>query len=468
MKCVNPVLFNLIGRGKRGRRRTAVMFLCAALVSGAAACVDSPPKLPDPPPTPRNLIIVSFDTCRAENFGAYGYHRDTTPNIDAFAAKSVLFERAYAQAASTAPSLSTLMTSKYPHQHGVLQTYYFALADEERTLAERMAEAGFRTAAHTGIGVLMPTRKLDQGFHDYRFTRYTNKQYWQTSADLTAQVSDWLDQNHEEPFFLWTHYFEPHQPYDIVPEEYQKKFVDEPSEHPLVVGPHRKPQLKSVFKGRFDAYDGSLAYADFQFGRLLAKLEELGLLENTMIVLTSDHGETLGEHGQHGHVFGLWEPVIRVPLIVYMPGLAPGRSAERVELVDVLPTAARVFSFDAEDTYGRLLPLYPGFLGPEEEPSGERSTYAETWFAETRVSMVRRGQWKLIATKRTDGTQKAALYNLVSDGQELKDVAAQHPKTVEQLRADLEAWTSDNFVEPVLIKERPGELDMLRALGYLQ
>ena len=452
--------------------------LCLALaVAFSVAGCDG--LAPDPLP-PENLVLVTFDTLRADHVGTYGYDRPTTPNIDRFAERSVVFETAYSQAASTVPALTSLMTSRYPHQTGVLETYKYAVPEDEVTLAERMLDHGFHTGAVLGIGVLMPSRRLDQGFKDYSFTRYTNKQYWKTAPEITDEALVWLEENRAKPFFLWVHYFEPHQPYDVVPEEAQRRFLGEPSSHALLDGVEAGSQRYAYLKTKIDAYDGALAYVDSEFGRLLDRMEALGLFDDSMIVVSADHGETLGEHGQHGHVFGLWEPVVRIPFIVYAPGVQPSRVPGRAEQVDFVPTVIDAFDLArpaAEDgsraggLEGVVLPLPRSddwrFWRSPRVP--EKNAYAETWFKNHRVASMVGARYKVIVDQPLDGSDaQVHLFDLIADPHELADLSASRRDEASRLEEDLRAWMAGDFRTPDVIGKRSGELEMLQALGYVE
>jgi len=447
--------------------------LCAALLLIATLAGGCDQRSFSPPEPPRNLILITFDTLRVGHVGAYGYDRDTTPNIDAFAAKSVVFETAYSQAASTVPALSSLMTSRYPHQTGVLETYKYALPAIEVTLAERMQDHDFKTHAILGIGVLMPSRLMDQGFDGYSYTLYTNKQYWKTAPEITDEALAWLEKNSDAPFFLWVHYFEPHQPYAIVPAEWQDRYLDEPSKHPLLDGVKEESKQYGHLRTKIDAYDGALAYVDSQFGRLAAEIEKLGLFENSMVIVSADHGETLGEHGQHGHVFGLWQQVVRIPLIMRLPDIEPARISGRVQHIDVVPTViqefdlARVVSPDLE---GQPLPLRRStdlrfWIRRGLEP---RDAFSESWYKGHRVASILTEERKFILDQAHDGTPaRTWLFDIDQDPQELVNFAKQEPEVAEALEIRLREWMSEDFQSPDVIGNKGGELEMLKALGYV-
>jgi arylsulfatase len=454
---------------KRVRRLWAVGAASFLLFTWAVGC-DRSALAPEPP---KNLIIITFDTLRAGHVGAYGYDRDTTPNLDAFASESVVFEKAYSQAASTVPALSSLMTSRYPHQTGVLETYKYAVPEDEITLAERMKDNGFETAAILGIGVLMPTRRMDQGFDHYSYTLYTNKQYWKTAAEITDEAVEWLGGNRERPFFLWVHYFEPHQPYDVVPQAARDRFLDVPSSHPLLDGVKPGSPHYMRVRNKIDAYDGALSHADSEFGRLLGEMRKLDLLENSMIVVSADHGETLGEHGQHGHVFGLWEQVIRIPLFIRLPNVRPARVAGRVQHVDVVPTVVREMGLSVEETppfEGQALPLSRSddkrfWVREKLEP---RDSFAETWYRNHRAASMVTERWKFILDQPHDGTAaRTWLFDLDADPLEEVNLVGKETAVAEALEARLRTWMNEDFQSPDVIGKKGGELEMLKALGYV-
>jgi arylsulfatase A-like enzyme len=429
---------------------------CALALSGACS---SPDRSGAPP---RNLLLVSVDTLRADHVSAYGYERETTPNIDAFAAESVLFERAYSHISSTVPAFASVMTSKYPHHHGVIETYNFALGRDENTMAERLAAAGLRTAAFIGIGILMPRKGLGQGFETYSVAPFEERNYWRPAAQVTDDALAWLRANRDHPFFLWVHYFEPHQPYDIVPAEYLERFRS-------AAAPQTLEALKTtpaVYERRrqiIDRYDGALAWVDHQVGRLLRGLEEHGLRDRTMIVFTADHGEGLGEHGLHGHVLQIYEPLVHVPLVVHVPGNVPGRVSRNVEHVDVLPTVLHKLGVEgAASLDGRVLPL-------DGAAHASRDAFAETWVqGKGRKVMINDGRWKLILSDPGFGNGTRELYDLGADPLELDDVAAREPERAAELEARLRAWMAGPPVGHQFIGHGDQERAMLRALGYVE
>jgi len=266
---------------------------------------------------PKNIVLITIDTLRADRLGVYGSHV-LTPSIDSLAGEGVLFERAYCQVPVTLPSHVTILTGTYPFSHGVRHNGKFRLTPEALTLAEIMKSRGYQTAAFLGAYVLDAKYGLSQGFdlYDDRMpgekyngvSMYTSRR----ASEITSSAERWLEQV-EEPFFAWIHYFDPHGPYEP-PEPFMSQYSN--------------------------PYDGEVAYVDSEIGKLLAGVSKKGLAGNTLVVLTSDHGESLGEHGELSHAIFLYSSTTWVPLIISLPGEIPPGSRDNsvVQLVDVVPT----------------------------------------------------------------------------------------------------------------------------------
>ena len=289
---------------------------------------------------PLNVLLVTIDTLRADRLGSYGYPRARTPVMDALAASGARFDRAYALQPVTLPSHTTLLTGMHPARHGIEDNGLFRVPDEATTLAEMLKGAGFSTGAVVASFVLHRQFGLDQGFDTYDDSlAAAGMQNTAGFDEMTASVvSDralsWIAQHADEGWFLWTHYYDPHAEYQP-PRAHQKA-----GEHP---------------------YDGEVAYVDFELGRILDDLERRGLKERTLVIVTSDHGESLGEHGELAHGLFLYEPVMRIPLIVSLPGTIPaGRVvSETTSLLDIVPTVVAALGMTTPETFqGRsLVPL---------------------------------------------------------------------------------------------------------------
>jgi arylsulfatase A-like enzyme len=273
-----------------------------------------------PAKEPPNVLFVTIDTLRADHVGCYGYKQVKTPNIDSLAADGSRFERAYAVVPVTLPSHSSMMTGTYPMLSGMHDFSGNKLSPLQPTLASVLKQSGYETGAVIAAAVLDSRFGLNQGFDFYydhfEFSRLdeANLDEMERPGNAVADVAlDWLAQNSQHKFFLWMHLYDPHFPYHP-PEPYATEYATHP-------------------------YDGEIAFADEQLGRVLHFLKEKGIYQNTIIVLCGDHGESLGEHGEKTHGFFIYNATMHVPLIIRLPeGSTAHTIADPVSLVDLMPT----------------------------------------------------------------------------------------------------------------------------------
>lgn len=296
---------------------------------------------------PLNVIVVGIDTLRPDHLGCYGYHRETSPNIDAFAAGGVLFENCISQAPWTAPSFATVFSSLYPSQHGSMDVHS-KIRESVPTLATMLKEHGYATGAVINAPALKPEFGLSRGFDSYDMTPLEGRIGDGTTRDVLA----WIDENMAGPFFMFAHYFDPHIPY-APPPGYDDLF------HKGYEGRIRNPfDLEGFSKARdrlfeemkdlteddwaeiVNLYDGEIVFVDEAFGDLMSGLEERGLIENTIVILLADHGEEFFEHGGFEHGHSLYDELIHVPLVISLPGRVEEgtRIRNQVRLLDVTPT----------------------------------------------------------------------------------------------------------------------------------
>ena len=263
-----------------------------------------------------NLLLITIDTLRADRLGCYGGREVQTPNIDGLASRSVLFEKAFAHTPLTLPSHTSILLGTTPPFHGVHDNSGFIVRDEFLTLAEWLKNRGYATGAFVGAFPLDSRFGLTQGFDvyddDYGSQSRDEFVFVERKAEIVMdRAISWL-KNKKGPWFAWVHCFDPHQPYQP-PEPF-------------------KTQYKN------SAYDGEVAYVDSALGKLLGFLKTEGLENGTMIVLTADHGESLGEHGEMTHGYFAYNATLHVPLIIASPGLKPGRDAGNTSHIDIFPT----------------------------------------------------------------------------------------------------------------------------------
>jgi arylsulfatase A-like enzyme len=263
--------------------------------------------------TPLGVVLITLDTTRADRLSAYGFMDATMPALDRLARDGIVFDQALSPAPLTLPAHCSLFTGLYPPSHGVSDNADPALAEEYTTLAEVLRARGFRTAAFVGSEVLGPDRGLKQGFEHYDTGGLGTSESirrQRPANEVIAQASGWLEQAGDSRFFLWAHLYDAHRPYDPPP----------------------------PFESMVDPYIAEITFADSQIARLLEVLERRNLLDRTIVVVAGDHGESLGEHGERDHGIFLYESVLRVPLIMRVPGLPARRIDDLVRLVDVMPT----------------------------------------------------------------------------------------------------------------------------------
>ncbi len=406
-----------------------------------------------------NLLLITLDTTRADRFGFAGYPDAQTPHFDAFAAeRAVSFANAISAAPITFPSHSTIMTGTFPVFHGVHDNDGYFLDDGVTTLAEILAPEGFTTGAVLAAYPLDSEVNLDQGFATYD-DDYTAD--W-TAAESAARgpfsfgflerkadrvnlaAGRWLEKHGQERFFLWIHYFDPHQPYNPPP-PYDSQFAGNP-------------------------YDGEIAFLDENFGKLLAMLKERGLLENTVIAVVGDHGEALGEHGEPTHAHFLYDATLRVPLLFAVPGdrfRAGARIAAQVRTADVAPTLLDLLGLPpGPEMQGEtLLPLLES---PDLERPGE--TLLETYYNKFHFG------WAPLRALRTERFKYVdapgpELYDLRTDPAELVNLAPGEPRRVAELRQRLYRL-AQRLSSPDLGRSAASQVDdetrrKLEALGYL-
>jgi choline-sulfatase len=362
-----------------------------------------------------NLLLVTLDTVRADHLGCYGYAAAETPALDRLAAAGVRFAHASAPAPLTLPSHTTLLTGLLPPHHGARNNGVRGLAGGTPTLATLLAGAGYRTAAFVAAFVLDHRFGLERGFevYDDEIERPANSTWLLEAERPGDQVVDralaWLEREDPRPFFLWVHLYDAHAPYNP-PSPYRERHPGRP-------------------------YDGAIAFADAQVGRLIASLERRGLAAGTVVAVVADHGESLGEHGELTHGLLLYEPALAVPLLLRAPGLGARSVATPVSTVDLAPTLAGLLgrhfpapaagaggaaSAGARELDGR--DLSAALLAGQEPAPGE--IYAETRYPEV-------FGW-------------SPLYSLRR--RELKYIAAPHPELYDLARDPAEAR---NLVEPV-------------------
>jgi len=446
-------------------------------------------------PRPPSVVLFVIDTLRADRVGAYGYGADTTPRIDALARESVLFEHAYAPAPWTLPSVVSLLTSTYACEHGVTVDG-LALHPDIPTLAERLAEAGYATASLHANAYAGSISGLDRGFAINELLPYAEGE----------QIDAWLDRVGDGPFFLYVHNVEPHDAY-IAPSETVQRFGRvSPRERDRVndllqryrrltradfeagrapgttdnTGTQRAviTRMRALAGAHSALYDGDVHLADERLGSVIDALQRRGVWDDAIFVLASDHGEEFAEHGGLQHDQSVYEELIRVPLLLRLPGAeASGtRIAAQVSLVDVAPTILELAGVTADGLSGRsLLPLLDDDPRSAEGVASLRINRKKYFrpFRERRGDLnvaVRDASWKAIWNA---DLAQVELFDLASDPGEERNVATQHPERAKAMADEARQWLARCRSRAERAPPRaageigPAERDRLRALGYV-
>lgn len=420
-----------------------------------------------------NLLLITVDTLRADHLGAYGYERQTSPKIDRLAREGALFEQPVVQWTRTSQSVATLLTGTYSHTHGVINLFS-VIPEDNVLLAEPFAEAGFATAGLVHNANLAPGFGFDQGFETYRHFAPDVPE-----RRLTETALAWLEQHREERFFLWVHYIDPHGPYEP-PEPFRGQLDhDEPLPFPrFLMNPSYRLPTKDL-RDYIDRYDEEIREVDDEVGKLVEQVEAWGLRDRTLIVFTSDHGESFGHHFFGAHGEHAYESLVRVPLIFSMPGtLATDRRiAAQVRSLDIAPTILELFGLKAsERVEGHSLApfLFESSAAdlataPEEGyafiESGYVSWLNPSWWQRA----VRTEKWKYVWTP---GLALHQLYDLENDPGELHNVYLEEPQAAARLSEVLRRWMRYSEESRVHREISTEELDdalrgELEALGYL-
>lgn len=395
----------------------AGLWLLAALALLLAAVLPSCSRLTSRPVP--NVILISIDTCRADYLSCYGYPKKTTPNIDAVADQAVLFENVISPVPLTLPAHCSMLTGTIPPHHAVHDNYDYWLDGSSITLAEILRDNAFATAAFVSAFVLDSQFALNQGFDTYydHFEQQADQfQANERRADQTTRLAlDWLENQKRENFFLFLHYYDPHTDYDP-PEPFASKFAD-------------------------NLYAGEIAYTDHYIGKLLQKLKLLDIFDSSLIIITSDHGEMLAEHGEDEHGYFIYQSALKVPLIFKLPGQhTPQRIKDIAGLVDIVPTVCGLLGIaPPTPLHGRdLLPrLQNTGVASEERHIYAESLYPTKYGGNSLLGLVGR-RYKYIQTTRPE------LYDLQLDTAESENLIESRPHLAAELRQRLRQRLEQN------------------------
>src|SRR4051812_16413192 len=397
---------------------------------------------------PLNVVVITVDTLRADHLHCYGYPGIETPGLDGLAQRGVLFESAVAQTPLTPPSHASIFTGQNPTVHNVRNTGGFVLQSSSHPLARILHEQGWDTAAFVSSAVLKKLFGFNNGFgvYDDEMPRPGKRNEFREdperkASDTVDRAIAWLNNRPSgKPFFLWVHMYDPHLPYQP-PAEFAQKY-----------------------KGR--PYDGEIAYADQQIRRLFEAVAQKSPAGQTVTAVLADHGESLGEHGEHTHGVFLYDSTLRIPFIMAGPGIPAGlRVKQQARTIDFLPTLLEVMGGRAPG-YVEGVSLVPAFLG---KSIATDVSYAETLYPKMNMNWselraIRTNRWKYIRAPRPE------LYDLTSDPGETNNVIQQHGPEAQNFEGHLKKFISPGGkgvekVETAMLDQRV--MDQLKSLGYL-
>ncbi len=414
-----------------------------------------------------NLIMVSIDTLRADRLGAYGYDRDTSPSIDALAARGVRFETVVAASSWTAPSHMTLMTGLHPTTHGVTERR--KLPDGITTLAQVLRENGYTTYANTAGAFLSRRFAFDRGFEVFDQSKAafqdTLKRFGVTLFSARKRLERFPT---DQPFFFFLHTYDVHCPYKA-PREYAQMFRTRPRKDHLDVSTckgewRRNAAAYTPGQLRFlsDQYDAGIRDVDAALGEFVDFLDESGLLDTTLLIVLSDHGEEFAEHGRVDHAWTLHIESLKVPLIFVAPGLEPRVVRQGVGLVDVMPTVLEILDIPAPPVEGRsLVPLLMGRASDDFD----RPLFSELDFR-GRLRSVVHGDEHLIRDLKTETSQWFDWSEDPTEQRGREPSDSNGGARLEQVLSEHLAGLKPS--QPVPAGEiSPQEREQLRALGYL-
>jgi arylsulfatase A-like enzyme len=420
---------------------------------------------------PRRVVLVSIDTLRADHLGAYGYERPTSPGLDALALEGTLFEDAMSASPWTLPSHATLLTGLYPNRHGLTSHEHY-LASTTETLAQRFARAGFRTAAVVNSHNLSPDFGLDRGFEQYRYVEEEAGQR-EPSTAITDQAMDWLTAAGEARLFLFLHYYDVHSDYASRPEleeAFLRPYDGAADGTTAQLIAHREGQgglSASDAPNLIDRYDAGIRQMDDELGRLLTFLRDEGLMEETLLVVTSDHGEEFFEHGGVLHGQTQFQEVLHVPLLLCGPGIPKHRRVKSpVSLVDVTPTLLDAAGISQPPGLDGI-PLEP-LWGESEAKSGDRYLFSEADHNNVEDDITRAVRYEGFKLHYNRLSREYHLFDLGADPGERVDVAAQQDEVVAALSQKLETFLARGGAEAPVRRLSDEELEKLRSLGYLR
>ena len=453
-------------------RRVSSAILAVSCVAGCGA----EPNTSASPTKPPNVIVVVVDTLRADRTSLQGAQRPTTPFLERLARDSVVFDRAWSQSACTYPSVNSLLTSRYPFRFYSPDDQFMGIPGDVPSMAELFGAAGYRTAAISASPIVRatPSKHNPGGGFGAGFEIFDESCLWRDASCVNARAVDVLSQL-DEPFLLYLHYMDPHGPYSP-PKSHPRIFTGSYDGPEFIAAGSFKPIAAMLYRDGppveftdadiahlLDLYDEEISYFDSRFEKLLAQLSADGVLDRSMLVVTSDHGEEFMEHGHVGHCRGVWTTLTWVPLLFRGPGIQGGRRiASAMEHVHVLPTLLDLADIEHDASALRGQSWRDVLTGADPSPT------ALTYTDQTYYRGVDDGRYHLIFDAQGP---EFHLFEPAVDPLELHDLfAPDHPGAL-RLQEALGLWMRETGQWGLLdqaLASAAKKQEMLRALGYLE
>lgn len=467
-------------------------FLFALIFAPALGCESGESAIRVPPHAtshPVNIVLITLDTTRADHLSTYGYFRETSPKLDAFADAAIVFDRMIVPMATTLPSHISFLTGTYPIEHGVLANSTqggrrFVPSSKLSSFAELSLEAGYRSAAFVSAAPLKRGSGAESGFEV--FDQPSGKQ--RSGAATTQAALAWLREvsdkktDRSRPFFLWVHYFDAHYPF-TPPAPFKGMYTDDSALETYIENRRFSEEAIRPLSNKTDRvrdtinlYDAEIRFMDSQLGNLLAALRDREDWKNTAVVVAGDHGEGLCQHGLAAHGT-TWDEQLHAPLLMRVPGVKSRRVATPLSGIDVLPTLLGMIDVPQREAFlaqssGRdvLDSEYEDRAILSQDTGRERSEDVPFRYA------LSSGRWKLIRLEHKDGRVEEELYDRERDPHELRDSARIHVETRQKLSAELDAilatlrerGTSLREVNESATRDADRQvLEELEALGYV-
>ena len=422
----------------------ALRTVCFSFAACWIVTATTPPAARRPP----NVILITIDTVRADHVGCYGYKDIQTPTLDALAHDGIVFEQAISQVPLTWPSHAVILTGTYPFQNGVQDFTGTPLDKKFRSVAQAFQQHGYATGAVVSAFVLDRSWGLARGF-DFYDDAFSPQEFASRDIGLVERRAGesvdralaWLKKHSQRPFFFWLHLYDPHSPYDP-PEPFRSQYQGRP-------------------------YDGEIAYADHELGRMLAWLKSAQLYNSSLIVFLSDHGESLREHGEQEHGFFVYNSTVHIPLIVKLPAGGGFRASRNPRVVETTAVASTLLEAAGirDDMKGQI--HSPGLL--KTRPTTEDLAYSETFYPFSSFG------WSPLHALETSryhyiDAPQPELYDITSDPGEQNNLAPQQTATVAVLKDKLQNLLRNHPYTPGAEPAsalNPDAIEKLRSLGYV-